>query len=74
VWQRERGVSEFSFSFIYYRYDVNGLYVGAQRIRAVMELAPNGDEFTGKSVVEIYDANDNLTASVCAASMGRRFE
>src|SRR5678815_5019575 len=74
VWQREHGWQDYSYTFTYYRYDVSGALVGSQRVRATLELGPSGDEFTGKSTVEVLDANDNLTATVCAASVGTRFE
>jgi hypothetical protein len=74
VWQREHGWQDYSLAFTYYRYDVSGAFVGSQRVRAALELGASGDEFTGKSTVEVLDANDNVTATVCAASVGTRFE
>jgi hypothetical protein len=73
VW-RDSTERDYSFAFTYYRYDVSGAFVGTQRVGATLELGANGSEFTGKSVVEVFDANDKLTATVCAASLGARFE
>ena len=74
IWQRERGWQEYSFAFGYYRYEANGAFAGSQRVRATLRLASNGDEFTGKSVVEVFDVNDNLVGTFCAASVGMRFQ
>jgi hypothetical protein len=74
VWQQEHGWQDYSLAFTYYRYDVSGAFVGSQKVSATLELGASGDEFTGKSSVEVFDANDNLTATVCAASVGTRFE
>ena len=74
IWRREHGWQEYSFAFGYYRYDANGAFAGSQRVRATLQLAPNGDEFAGRSVVEIFDASDNLVGTFCAASMGWRFQ
>lgn len=70
----EHGWQEYSFAFTYYRYDVNGAFVGSQRIRATLVLGASGDEFDAKSTVEVLDASDNVVATAGAASVGTRFE
>ena len=74
VWQREHGWQDYSLAFTYYRYDATGAFVGSQKVSATLELGNSGNEFTGKSVVEVFDAYAILTATVCAASVGTRFE
>ena len=74
VWQREQGTQNYSFAFTYYRYDASGVFIGSQRVTATLELGASGDEFTSRSVVEVFDANDNLTGSFCGAAAGTRFE
>ena len=74
VWQREQGWQDYSFAFTYYRYDPSGVFVGSQKVTATLELGANGDEFTTKSVVEAFDANDNKVGTFCATSAGTRFE
>lgn len=73
VWQKEHGWQRYSLAFTYYRYDINGVFAGTQRVRATLELDANGDRFTGKSVIEVFDASDNLTTTLCGASMAVRF-
>ena len=74
VWQREQGWQNYSFAFTYYRYDASGVLIGSQRVRATLELGASGDEFTTKSVIEVFDANDNLIGGACATAAGTRFE
>ena len=73
-WQREQGWQEYSQSFTYYRYDAAGVFAGSQKVTASLVLHEGGNTFTGISDVEIFDANDNLVMTVCAASEGTRFE
>ena len=74
VWQREQGWQDYSFAFTYYRYDASGVFIGSQKVTATLELGASGDEFTTKSVVEVFDANDNLIGGACATAAGTRFE
>ena len=77
VWQREHGHHggrNYSFSFIFYRYNTSGMFIGSQKITASLELGASGDEFTTHSVVEIFDANGNLVGTGCATAAGTRFE
>jgi hypothetical protein len=77
VWQREHGhhgEHNYSFSFIFYRYNTSGMFIGSQKITAALELGASGDEFTTRSAVEIFDANGNLIGTGCATAAGTRFE
>lgn len=74
VWQREHGSHNYSFTFTFYRYDASGVLTGSQRVTASLELGASGDEFTSSSVIEVFDANDNLIGSGCGAAVGTRSE
>jgi hypothetical protein len=74
VWQREHGWQEYSFAFTFYRYNVSGIFLGSQRIRAALELGASGDEFASRSVIETLDVNDNVIGTGCATAAGTRFE
>ena len=74
VWQREQGWKDYSFAFTYYRYDASGVFIGSQKVTATLELGASGDEFTTKSVIEVFDANDNKIGTFCATAAGTRFE
>ena len=74
VWQREHGWQDYSFAFTYYRYNASGLFLGSQKVRATLELAPSGDEFASRSLVETLDVNDAVIGTGCATAVGTRFE
>ena len=74
IWQRERGWREYSFTFVYYRYDASGALVGTQEVRASLELADSGDEIATSSAVDAIDPNGNVVGSFCATATGTRFE
>ena len=74
VWEHGQSWQDYSFTFTFYRYNASGVYIGSQKITAALELGASGDEFTTQSVVEVFDANDNLIATFCARAAGTRFE
>src|SRR5688500_18921709 len=74
VWQREHGWQEYAFAFTFYRYNTSGVFLGSQRVSAALELGASGDEFTTRSVIESFDANDTLISTSCATGVGTRFE
>ena len=74
VWQREHGWQEYSFAFMFYRYNASGVLLGSQKITAALELGGSGDDFASRSVIEILDVNDNVTGMGCATAVGTRFE
>jgi len=73
VWQREHGWQEYSYTFVYYRYNSSGAFIGSQKVTSELELAASGDSFVTKSAVEIIDLSNNVT-TVCASAAGTRFE
>jgi hypothetical protein len=74
VWQREHSWQDYSFAFTYYRYNVGGVFIGSQKVTAALELGRDGDEFTTRSGIEVFDASGNLTVTACATAAGTRFE
>lgn len=74
VWQRDHGWRDYSFSFIFYRYDASGAFIGSQKVSAEAELAGNGDSYTSVADVEILGVGDNVLATGCATSVGTRIE
>ena len=74
VWEREHDWQDYSFAFTFYRYNASGVFLGSQRVRAVLELEASGDQFASRSVVEIRDVNDTVTGTGCATGVGTRFE
>lgn len=74
VWQREHGWQDYSFAFTFYRYDSSGVILGSQKVTAVLELFPGGDEFATRSAIEVLDVNGNVIGTGCATAAGKRFE
>jgi len=74
VWQRDHGWQAYSFTFMLYRYDVTGAVIGSQKVKATVQLSPNGDEFATNSSIQNFDANDNLISTGCGNLAGTRFE
>ncbi len=79
VWEQRRGLSDYSFAFIFYRYDASGIFIGSQKITATLRLGTNsvgtsGNVFTTNSAIEVFDAGDNLIGTGCATAVGTRFE
>ena len=74
VWQREHGWQDYSYTFMYYRYNSSGVFIGSQIVTSELELAASGDAFVTKSAVEILDVSNNVTGTVCASAAGTRFE
>ncbi len=74
VWQREHGRHDYSFAFTHYRYNASGVFIGSQKVTATLELGASGDEFTSRSAIENFDANDNVIGTGCATAVGTRFE
>ncbi len=72
--ERAHGWQDYSLAFTFYRYDVNGLFIGSQKITATLELGASGDDFTTSSSVLVLDAADSQTGNFCATAAGTRFE
>ena len=73
TWQHVQGPN-YSFTFIFYRYDTSGVFVGSQKITAALLLGASGTDFTTSSTIEIFDADGNLIGTGCATAAGTRFE
>jgi hypothetical protein len=74
VWQRDHGQRDFSFTFLHYRYDLSGAFIGSQRVAADATLAKGGDRYDSIAAVEIIDAGNHVVATACATSVGTRIE
>jgi hypothetical protein len=73
VWEHQTGWQDYSASFMFYRYDAIGTFIGSQKAKASLHLDGSGDKFTTTSSVEILNADDNVIATGCASTEGTRF-
>jgi hypothetical protein len=74
VWQRDHGWQDYSFTFLHYRYDLSGAFIGSQKVAADATLAKSGDRYDSIATVEILDVGNHVVATACATSVGARIE
>lgn len=60
AWQRV-GPSTYAVTMVFFRYDpASGAYLGTVKLRREIEVAPDGQSFTGVSIGELRDPDGNL--------------
>jgi len=74
IWERTRGLQNYSFAFISLRYSPTGTFIGTQTVRQTAELGASGNDFTSTGSVEVFDTNGNPIATGCSTSIGTRFK
>ena len=73
VWQREPGSHNYSNRAVFYGYTAEGDFDGRGEATEAIQLT-TADSFTGTGTVQIFDADGNLIATICATSTATRFE
>ena len=73
VWQREHGWNQYSYAFVFTRYDATGQFVGLTRVRSALVLDAGDDTFTAQSAVELLDADGNVIQTLCTTATATRF-
>ena len=73
VWQREPGNHNYSVRVVSYAYSAEGDFEARVEATEALQLT-TADSFTGTGPVQIFDADGNLIATICATSTGTRFE
>jgi hypothetical protein len=60
AWERT-GARTYAVTMVFFRYDpAGGAYLGTVKLRREIEIAPDGESFTGVSVGELRDPAGNL--------------
>lgn len=59
AWNRIGGRA-YGSTMVFFRYDSSGAFIGTLKLRRTLEVAHDGQSFTGGSVAELRDANGNL--------------
>jgi hypothetical protein len=54
---------------VFFRFDAAGAFLGSQRIKETVRLAPDGDSYTAVAISDQFDPNGNLTASGLRATI-----
>jgi hypothetical protein len=60
--------------FQLFRLNADGSLAGRSKATRDIELNENADEFTGTSVLEVFDASDKLIFTVCATETATRLD
>ena len=74
VWSREPGAQNYSFVFMYDRFNADGTYAGSQKVRAAATVGASGDELTVVATTEIFNPAGQLIATGCSTATATRIE
>lgn len=69
---KNAGLSQYSSSFQFYRFNTDGSLAGSQQIARTITLAGDGQSFTSKLNVTILDTNGNSIGSACGTETATR--
>ena len=73
VW-RHTTDSNYAFRFKFFTFNGQNVFTGWTIIAGETTVDETGDANTGSATVEVYDPNGVLVASLCAETVGTRFE
>jgi hypothetical protein len=73
AWKRV-GEREFHATYIAFRFDQGGKWIGSQVVRAQFILSPDGNEFTGKAKVSLRDLQDKEVGTSEVTPVARRIQ
>src|SRR5437868_14759164 len=73
VW-RHTTDSNYTFRFKFFTFNAQNVFTGWTIIAGETTVDETGDANTGSATVEVYDPNGVLVASLCAETVGTRFE
>jgi hypothetical protein len=69
TWVRT-GDRRFASSFVWFRFDATGQYIGTQRVSRTMVLAKNGDSFQASDVVQVVSPTGAVVATIHGTEAG----
>ena len=73
VW-RHTTDNNYAFSFKFFTFNPQNVFTGWTIIAGETTVDETGDANTGSATVKVYDPNGVLVATVCASTVGTRFE
>ena len=73
VWRHTTG-DNYAFSFKFFTFNAQNVFTGWTIIAGETTLDSTGDANTGSATVKVYDPNGNLLVSLCAETVGTRYE
>jgi hypothetical protein len=66
------GNRRFASTFVWFRFDPAGAFVGMQRVRRTIDLAPGLDAFHSTDVIEVTDPTGTVLTTLHASEDGKR--
>jgi len=73
VW-RHTADGNYSFRMKTFTFDAQNVFTGWTIIAGELTVDATGNANSGPATVQVYDPNGNLLASLCAETVGTRFE
>jgi hypothetical protein len=73
VW-RPTGGGNYAFRMKTFTFDAQNVFTGWTIIAGELTVDETGDANSGPATVEVYNPNGDLVASLCAETVGTRFE
>jgi len=73
VWSHTTG-NNFAFRFKFFTFNPQNIFTGWTIIAGETTVDSTGNANTGSATVKVYDPNGVLLATVCAETVGTRFE
>src|SRR5947208_16739594 len=73
VWSHTTG-NNFAFRFKFFTFNPQNIFTGWTIIAGETTVDSTGNATTGTSIIKTYDPNGVLLATVCAETVGTRFE
>jgi hypothetical protein len=58
---------------VFFRFNADGTPNGSQRVRRIIKLNENFNDFTANGTVEIFNVNGDLIATGCSTEAATRF-
>jgi hypothetical protein len=68
TWEHVNG-RLYADTHVFFRFDATGAFVGSQRIKETVRLAPDGDSYTAVAISDLLDPNGNLTVGGLRATI-----
>ncbi len=72
IWEF-RGGRNYGGKFTYFTFNADGSHSGRFEVKQNIVISHDGTQLTDNATADIFDANDNLLFSVCAAAEATRF-
>lgn len=60
----------YTATFVWFRFDPSGAYVGTQRVQRTMKLSHNGERFNGTDLIEVIAPSGGVVATLHATESG----